>query len=216
LTQSHDEAVARAARLLAGALNQLQRAAAEDSGVSREVLMHSQAAVEDLTRRIEQQLVEDSAQRRLIAEQLSNLAGSLDRLVTHMEGLSQLMGSLLERVAKAPEKASEPAVAAQPPEPVFRPGGEGIALTVAAVPGFQALMDIQKALVSMSQVSAASVERFQEGDSRIQLQLRSPATANELASGLNSLTGYAFTVEEGRPEVGRLRLKIVGQGMTAP
>jgi hypothetical protein len=216
LTQSHDEAVARAARLLAGALSELQRAATEDSGVNRDALIRSQTAVEELTRRIEQQLLEDGAQRRLIAEQLSNLAGSLDRLVTHMESLSQLMGSLLDRAAKAPEKASEPAVATHPPEPVFRPGGEGIALTVVAVPGFQALMDVQKALVSMSQVSAASVERFQEGDSRIQLQLRSPATASELAGGLNSLTGYTFTVEEGRPEVARLRLKIVGQGTTAP
>jgi hypothetical protein len=70
-------------------------------------------------------------------------------------------------------------------------------------------MDIQKALMGFEQVASASVERFQEGDSRIQLHLRAPLTASEIAGTLGRMTGHAFAVEEARPELMRLRLKIV-------
>jgi hypothetical protein len=70
-------------------------------------------------------------------------------------------------------------------------------------------MDIQKALIALEQVAGASVERFQEGDSRILLQLRSPLTAADLAHALTSATGHQIAVEESRPELMRLRLKIV-------
>jgi hypothetical protein len=95
------------------------------------------------------------------------------------------------------------------PEPTFQPGGEGVALSLSSVPGFQALMDFQKALNAMEQVNNASVERFQEGDSRIQLQLNAPLTAEAIASTLTSTTGHACVIEEARPELMRLRLKVV-------
>lgn len=203
MTQSHDDAVARAARLLAGALSELQTAAARDAGISSEEMSRSRAAIEAMVGRIEEQLAEDRQQRATLAAQLGNLGGSLDRLVTHLEGLSQLMTELLERFA---EPTAQPA----PGEPMFQPGGEGVALTLVAVPGFQALMDIQKALIALDQVASASVERFQEGDSRIQLQLRAACTGAELAAALSHSTGHALVVEEARPELMRLRLKVVG------
>ena len=70
-------------------------------------------------------------------------------------------------------------------------------------------MDIQKALLTIEQVSGASVERFQEGDSRLLLQLRAAITAGDIAGALGHHTGHAFAVEESRPELMRLRLKIV-------
>jgi hypothetical protein len=164
--------------------------------------------VEALAQRMEAQRAEDKEQRGVLADQLTNLAGSLDRLVGHLDGLSRLMAELIERIATPPEPMTQPPVH-EPAEPVFRPGGEGVSLTVVAVPGFQVLMDIQKALLLIEQVSGASVERFQEGDSRLLLQLRAPISAAEVAGALGHHTGHAFAVEESRPELMRLRLKIV-------
>jgi hypothetical protein len=206
LTVNQDDAVSRAAGLLAQALNELYQSAAAEAGVSREDLAESRAALQALAQRLEQQLAEEKLQRAQLAGQLTNLAGSLDRLVNHLHGLSQLMAELLERLA-SPADAPGPAAAVA--EPAFQPGGEGISLNLSAVPGFQALMDIQKALIALEQVAGASVERFQEGDSRILLQLRSPLTAADLAHALTSATGHQIAVEESRPELMRLRLKIV-------
>jgi hypothetical protein len=111
----------------------------------------------------------------------------------------------------APQEPEPVAVTpAETAEPLFRPGGEGVSLAIGAVPGFQVLMDIQKALMAFEQVSSASVERFQEGDSRIQIHLRSAVTGSQLATALGDATGHSFAVEETRPELMRLRLKIVG------
>ena len=206
MTQSQDDAVARAARLLSGALSELQSAAAREAAPSREEMTQNRAAIEAMLGRIEHQLAEDSQQRAALAGQLGNLAGSLDRLVSHLDGLSGLMTDLLDRLSQP----VAPAAPGEPAEPMFQPGGEGVALTLVAVPGFQALMDIQKALVAMDEVANASVERFQEGDSRIQVQLRAACTAGELAAALSHATGHALVVEESRPELMRLRLKIVG------
>jgi hypothetical protein len=206
LTQNSDEAVTRAAGLLAQALNELYQAAAGEAGASREDLAESRAALQALAQRLEQQLAEEKLQRAQLAGQLTNLAGSLDRLVNHLHGLSQLMAELLERLASPEDGAAAPTAVA---EPAFQPGGEGISLNLSSVPGFQALMDIQKALIAMEQVAGASVERFQEGDSRVLVQLSSPLTASDLALALTRATGHQFAVEEARPELMRLRLKIV-------
>jgi hypothetical protein len=99
--------------------------------------------------------------------------------------------------------------AAPPPEPAFKPGGDGLSLALVGIPGFQALMDFQKALSSMPQVAGASVERYQEGDSRILVHLREEVTASQLAGWLRSSTPYSLSVEESRPDVSRLRLKVL-------
>jgi hypothetical protein len=208
LTQNQADAVGRASEHLARALNELYQAAAADAGVSRDDLARSRAALQELAQRLESQLAQEKEQRAQLAGQLTNLAGSLDRLVSHLHGLSQLMAELLERLASpASPLAETPPVAA--PEPAFQPGGEGIALSLTSVPGFQALMEFQKALLAIDQISSASVERFQEGDSRIQLQLSAPLTADAIAAALTSTTGHACVVEEARPELMRLRLKVV-------
>lgn len=208
MTQNRDDAVARAAGLLAQALHELYDAAAADAVASREELAQSRAAVQELSQRLESQLAEEKTQRAQLAGQLTNLAGSLDRLVNHLHGLSQLMAELLERLA-TPAEALPASAAEARPEPAFQPGGEGIALSLTSVPGFQALMDIQKALIAMEQVSTASVERFQEDESRIQLLLREPVTAEHIASTLSGATNRAFAVEEARPELMRLRIRVV-------
>jgi hypothetical protein len=209
VTQSQDDAIARAARLIAGGLSELTTASQENSALVDEVA-RNRIAIEALSQQMEQRLAEERQQRGALADQITNLAGSLDRLVSHLEGISLLMSELVERMAAPREPEPEPVTHVEPTEPLFRPGGEGVSLAIGAVPGFQVLMDIQKALMGFQQVSSASVERFQEGDSRIQIHLREAVTGTQLATALGDATGHAFAVEESRPELMRLRLKIVG------
>ena len=202
------DAVSLAAAGLVRALAELLQAGVSETAESPALreLIASRQALEALVQRFEGQLAEEREQRRVLAGQLTNLATALDRLVGHLQGLSQLMADLLERLAEQ----SAPAVAPEPSqEPPFLPGGEGVTLALMAVPGFQALMDIQKALTALEAVSSASVERFQDSESRILLQLRFPATASELATAIRSSTGLAAVVEESHPELMRLRVKIV-------
>jgi chromosome segregation ATPase len=208
LTQGQEDATVRAARLIAEALSELS-AAGRQNTVLLDELARNRFAVESLRQQMDQRLAEERQQRAVLSEQITSLAGSLDRLVTHLEGISLLMSDLagLLPAGSAPRPASPVPNTSEPP---FRPGGEGISLGIGEVPGFQALMDIQKALMAMEQVAGASVERFQERESRIQLHLRVPVTGLQLASALGGATGYAFAVEESRPEVMSLRLKIVG------
>ena len=196
------ETAARIAAAFAGAFAELQRSVFESaSHAAGAELQAARAAIEEMGRRIEHQLDDDRDQRRLLGDQVGALAGSLERLVTHLQGLSQLMGDLLERLAEP----SIPAVAA---EAAFQPGGEGLTVVLTGVPGFQGLMEIQKALAAMEQVAGASVERYQEGDSRMLLHLGQALTASQLTAWIRSSTQYAATVEESKPELSRLRLKI--------
>ncbi len=208
MTPNQDDAVGRSSDYLARALSELYQATAAEAGVSRDDLARDRAALQGLAQRLEAELGQEREQRAQLAGQLTNMAGSLDRLVNHLHGLSQLMAELLERLASPASPLAEPA-AVSAPEPAFQAGGEGIALSLTSVPGFQALMDFQKALIAMEQVTSASVERFQEGDSRIQVQLTAPLRADAIASALTTATGHACVVEESRPELMWLRIKVV-------
>jgi hypothetical protein len=226
-SNSQEDATRRAAELIARALGEVQRAAGSSlSTTDQEAMLASQSALLHIAQRLEQQLTEDKTQRAVLADQLTTLAVSLDRLGNHLQGLSTLLADLLERLAEPaplhigagtpaaePEPIAPPPVTQPPPltpsEPVFPAGGEGVTLSISGVPGFQALMDLQKALIALDSVDGASVERFQEGDSRILLHLRSPLTANQLTDNLRNTTGQAIIIEESRPELLRLRLKIV-------
>ncbi len=201
------ESSARVASSFARAFAELQEAIVGSSGLAgaNGELQAARASIEELGRRLERQLDEDKEQRRVMGDQLGALAGSLERLVDHLQGLSTLMGDLLERLA-------EPAGVREPAEAAFHPGGEGIGLAISGVPGFQALMDVQKALSSMQQVAGASVERYNEGDSRILVHLRAPVTATEIAGAIRAATQYSAAVEESRPELSRLRMKISVSG----
>ena len=118
------------------------------------------------------------------------------------------MQTLETQIAEPEHAAAPPPTAA---EASFLPGGEGLTLTLINVPAFQALMDFQKSLMALDQVDGASVERFQEGDSRLLLQLKAPITASELAATLQRATGHNIAVEDSKPELMRLRLKVLPQ-----
>jgi hypothetical protein len=98
-----------------------------------------------------------------------------------------------------------------PAEPQFAPGGEGIQLLISSVPGFQGLMEVQRALTHMPAVEGASVERYLDGEARIVLLLREPLTARRIVDGLTEYIGEALTIEEARPEALRLHLRFSGE-----
>ncbi len=201
--ESHlpDEANQRAAFLIAQALGELQQASRDQSPELAASLSISQ----DIAAQIERHLVEEKEQHAVVAGELTTLASSLDQLVTHLQGLSHLMADLLERLAQ-PKPNVNPSVTT---EPAFQAGGEGVSLIITGVFSFQLLMEIQKALKALDSVSHASVERFQEGESRLQLSLLAPVTAASLLAALNDVTSQSMTLEESQPELARLHIKII-------
>jgi hypothetical protein len=205
-----EETINRVAGLIAQALTELQRRPEDEvTRAARQELAESRQALLDLTTRLESHLADEKEQQRLLAGQLSTLAQSLDRLVSHLQGISELIAELLGKLNPVGGDVAPSPAAPEPAEPSFLPGGEGVSVILAAVPNFQALMDIQKAIAAQEQVAGASVERFQEGDSRILVHLQSALTANQLAEALRRATGHNLVVEESRPELSRLRLKVV-------
>jgi hypothetical protein len=211
LAQEHarEDASARAAALIAQALTELQKVSSNDVADARAELKAGAEMLGQLAASIERHMKEEQEQRLAIGAQLTALTSSLDGLVTNLHSLSTMIGDLLQHMAVAatiPQPSRSMVGAA---EPAFQPGGEGLSLTITGVQGFQALMEVQKALASHHKVSHASVERFQEGDSRLLVMLNVAATAGEIADALTAATGQALVIEESKPELSRLKLKIV-------
>ncbi len=150
-----------------------------------------------------------------IVETLERFSDVLTRLVEHTESLAARMADLTEAVATLAEaRIAQPAPETAKPhlpelEPSFASGGEGIDVTIAAVPGFQGLMEIQRALVRLPQVLSAAVRRYQDDEAAIQLVLSQPMTAAAIAEGVTAGTGKRIFVDEARPDALRLRLRFL-------
>jgi hypothetical protein len=150
-----------------------------------------------------------------VVDTLERFGEALTRLAEFTEVLGLRMNELTEAVAKLadarPQAAAQPALPRLPEqmEPSFAPGGEGIDVTIAAVPGFQGLMDLQRALVRLAQVQSAAVRRYQDDEAAIQLVLAQPMTPNAIIEGVAAATGRQIIVDEARPEALRLRLRFL-------
>jgi hypothetical protein len=152
-----------------------------------------------------------------VLETLERFSSVLTRLVHHTEQLAERMSELTEAVTaiaeQRPRGPQAPPAAAKPQlpemEPSFAPGGEGIDVTIAAVPGFQGLMEVQRALVRLPQVQSAAVRRYQDDEAAIQLVLSQPMTASAISDGVSSGTGKRLMVDESRPDALRLRLRFL-------
>lgn len=146
-------------------------------------------------------------------ETLDRFSAVLTRLVEHTEQLAERMTELTEAVATLAEMRTAPAPAATPQLPelerAFAPGGEGIDVTIAAVPGFQGLMELQRSLVRLPQVQSAAVRKYQDDEAAIQLVLSQPMTASAIAAGVTGSTGHQIIVDEARPDQLRLRLRFL-------
>ncbi len=190
-----EQPIDRAARILAQALMEAEVIIAADREAS--------------ARRVPAELVET----------LERFSSVLTKLVEHTEFMTARVAELAESVAALAEQRARPAAAAvQPPvakpqlpemEPSFAPGGEGIDVTIAAVPGFQGLMEVQRSLVRLPQVQSAAVRRYQDDEAAIQLVLSQPMTAAALAEGVSAGTGKRLMVDDSRPDQLRLRLRFL-------
>jgi hypothetical protein len=154
-----------------------------------------------------------------LIETLERFSAVLTRLVEFTEQIGSRINELTEAVNVLAEmqahqpapQGSQPVAKPQLPEmePSFAPGGEGIDVTIASVPGFQGLMELQRALVRLPQVQSAAVRRYQDDEAAIQLVLQQPMSASAIAEGLTASTGRSIFVDESRPDALRLRLRFL-------
>ena len=168
--------------------------------------------------------------KRTINEMFERLEGTLDRLTTQAERLSDGASDLAEmagriegrmnEITRALREASSaqpaqpaPAAAAPAPatpvEPRFQPGQTPMSVVLAAVPGFQGLMDVQRALSGLPQTEGASVAAYKNGEASLEVVLNAPVAARQIVDGLCDSTGEQLLIEESRPEAGKLRLRFV-------
>ena len=157
-----------------------------------------------------------------VVEALERFGTVLEKLLEFNEQLGERVAELTDAVAKlAEQQHHQQAPATQQPngggakpqlpemEPSYAPGGEGIDVTIANVPGFQGLMELQRALVRMPQVNSAAVRRYQDDEASIQLVLSQPMSASAIAEGVTASTGQGIVVDDSRPEALRLKLRFI-------
>lgn len=154
-----------------------------------------------------------------LMEALASISAVLTRLVEHTEQLAERMAELTRAVTSLAQAQAAPVMAApqktnggapaREGERSFSSGGEGVDVTISAVPGFQGLMELQRALVRLPQVQSAAVRKYQDDEAAIQLVLTQPMTGTAIADGVSNGTGSRIVVEEARPERLRLRLRFL-------
>ena len=175
---------------------------------SRILVNEAQSAGRSAREQTERALDRMEQDRRFLTEQVANLVRALEHLEHRLDDLSRAMlESPRVPITVAIEEEAPPEEEA---EPAFAPNGEGLTLVISAVPGFQGLMEVQRALTRISAIEGASVERYFDGEARIVLTLREPITAPRLLEALTQATGQQLQVEESRPESMRIRVRFQG------
>ena len=159
-------------------------------------------ALREIVQRLEEGLDHLGLEAQRLSDEGSRLAIIADRLEAMMD---QVTGSLAwVRAGAAP--VPEP-VALPPEEPQFLPDDNAMQIALAAVPGFQGLMDAQRALSGLSAAKSASVVAYKDGEALLEVMLREPVGALDIVEGLREATGHGLLIEEARPDALRLRLR---------
>jgi hypothetical protein len=171
----------------------------------RSLIDESQSAVRSGREQMDRGVDRMEQDRRFLAEQMSTLGRSVERLETRFDDLNRAV-SESRRAAPIAEEQAAP-VEETEAEPAFQPGGEGLTLVISAVPGFQGLMEVQRALTRVPAIEGASVERYFDGEARIVLTLSEPITATRLLEAMTEASGQELKVEESRPDAMRLRVR---------
>jgi hypothetical protein len=149
-----------------------------------------------------------SVERTLLADQVSILGQEVQRLEERLGDLDRLMHAS-RALAVGEDRPGRRAPEAEEAQEVFSGGGEGVQLVVSAVPGFQELMELQRALMRLRAVERASVERYFDGEARVIILLREPLTASDVVDAIREATGHQLAVDEARPSALRLRLRFL-------
>lgn len=169
-------------------------------------VLSSSRALKDYFERAQDRMDEE---RRFLNEQVGSLSRANDRLERRLEELVASLAELRSEV-QPPVRAVEAAPPMEEREPEFMPGEAPLTLIISSVPGFQGLMEAQRALMRLPSIEGASVERYFDGEARIVLTLKEPVSAGQLVETLSQATGQQAEVEESRPEALRLRVRFRG------
>lgn len=186
-----------------------QTAAAAKAETTRELGVVQQALDESF-----QRLGDALGQLGDYVQRLSDEASGLRLVESRLEDrLDELTGMLREGRAPLQREPTPERAPDAPEEPQFWPNEKAVGIVLAEVPGFQGLMDAQRALSGLQEVEGASVVAYRNGEASLEVTLRAPVSARRIVEGLRASTGHELLIEEARPEALRLRLRFVdGEG----
>ncbi len=154
-----------------------------------------------------QRLADGASDLALVAGQMEGRLGEVARAVREAPAREPVAEpDLIEDKVGEPEGVLEPDA---PAEPQFDPANGPLSVALAGVPGFQGLMDAQRALTGLPETEGASVVAFKNGEASLEVVLLAPVTARQIVDGVRDVTGEQLVIEESRPEAARLRLRFV-------
>jgi hypothetical protein len=187
----------------------LEQALARFESMPREV-QELKRALGEVLHKFQDALDHLGLESKRLSTEASALALMADRLQARLSDLERAMsGAPAYRTDAGQPVDVEP----EPSEPQFRPSDQGVGVVLAGVPGFQGLMDVQRALSNLPESEGASVVAYRNGEASLQLVLNHPVSARSIIEGLERATGEQLLIEESRPEAQRLRLRFVeGEG----
>lgn len=169
-------------------------------------------SLEHVVRRLDATLEQLSSEAERLSDSASDLAIVAGRLEVRMNDVVRSLSGRPAPEAPQPAASQAPPEAQAPPaprEPQFGAGEDAVGIVLAAVPGFQGLMDAQRALSGLPEADSASVVAYKNGEAAMQLVLHQPVSARRIVEGLRDSTGHQLVIEESRPEALRLRLRFV-------
>jgi hypothetical protein len=162
----------------------------------------------EVLHRFEDALDHLGLEAKRLSTESSSLALMTDRLQARLSDLERALsgGGVAERALETPMEQEAPRV---PEEPQFRPSDQGVSVVLASVPGFQGLMDVQRALSGLPEAENASVVGYRNGEASLKLVLREPVTPRAVIDALARAGDGEILIEESKPEAQRLRLRFV-------
>jgi hypothetical protein len=133
---------------------------------------------------------------------LAQLGERIDALVAAQEALALRLDELADRLAALEARAERPSE-----RPLAPSTSHTVEIVVTGVPGFQGLMDLQRALAGMQGVRAAPVRGFHGDEATLELTSDAPLAAEALAAAVRAACARPVDVIETSPE-GPVRLRI--------
>ena len=212
---------AEAARILEQALAQVESLlgkvdqreqptapAKEKQAMASQELTDLRRTLREVVHRLEDALDHLGMEAQRLSDETSRVALVADHLEARLLALARSLRQSVPPPVAEPTPEEELAV---PQEPQFQPGDHAVGIVVAAVPGFQELMDMQRGLSRLQAVDGASVSSYRDGEASLELVLREPVSARQIVEQLGESTKRQLLIEEARPEAQRLRLRFVNQ-----
>jgi hypothetical protein len=156
---------------------------------------------QDVLQRLDDALTHLGSEAARMSEGATQLSEIAYRLQENLSSVSNVLERSHEIVGAGQQHVAPSS------EPRFAANGSPVDVVLAGVPGFQGLMDVQRALASMASAEAASVVGYRNGEATLEVLLRDPVTAQEIVDALRVQTGHTLLVEEALPEDLKLRLR---------